>query len=293
MIISFGRKENIIIFCRSMTNASPSRAEPGAATIASPPLDILDDVLHPTYVKLSTMPMAPRPVMGSPRREMRPNLIVPGPGAYFQERTWSQCVGGPKMIPATSGNPKREARRLDVPYYDLSSALAAGPKVTMSPRLPSTARRDVPGPGEYDVSVMFLAQQLDKKKAALPLTHCSFGAPHRPKKPNAFPGPGAYDTVNTPSDARGSPRGATLASRVPLPAPFPCPGPGAYDARSCFEPQTGRLPITLKGRLAHPLDDHLAGHECARTGNFHDPSKKMRAAPRLKPAVVTSPRRPR
>lgn len=238
-----------------------------------------EDILHPSYVRLSTMPSAPRPVMAS-RHALRSNMDVPGPGEYFKDLSWNR--GTAKMASETIGNPKKKERTLDVPYYEIK--LDKGPAFKIAGRLSDltdSSRRKVPGPGEYDLAPLELSYKTATLKESLPPNHCSFGSPHKAKKPSTVPGPGAYDIVQINKVDR-SPRGAVLTSRCPPLKPANVPGPGSYDPPSCFSARHGELGITMKGRLPYAANDRLAAHDCARTDHFHDPSKKFKSAPRLK-----------
>jgi len=258
---------------------SPTREVP--ADLAEPDL-----LLHPSYKKLSDKPRSPAARLVGKRRDPT-DPEYPGPGEYDPSPRADNR--GPRMVSSKTLRLK-DADVLDVPYYTPRIPPGRGAKIMDSRSEGSRAKRiHYPGPGAYAMP--------DTWKARKTSNQCTFGAHHKKLGTFSVPGPGAYETIDGPQGGGGRSARSIYSStggnatrsvtarqptepRLGSSARSGIPGPGAYDLGSTFGPKYGQCLPSIKGRLAHPMDDRNAAHECARTSSPRNTARKMRAAPR-------------
>jgi hypothetical protein len=261
---------------------------------APPRIDRNDDILNPSYRLLSSVPRVATaqlmPRYYEPASAGR-GADAPGPGKYHRPGQWGDAIGT-RMRPhqasrdgSTSprGSSRPSPRRLDVPYYDVQKSWKT-PSGSMTFRHSDrAAERSAarPGPGVYNPNNNTVNARTDAHDDT---KRCTFGAPHKPERVGTNPGPGAYPQtkeVGTPS--RDS-KGAVMARRAGHPElklSALVPGPGSYTLPGAFTQRQGQLDVTFKKRLPHPMDDHLAMHEAAKTSVARAPELRMRARPHL------------
>jgi hypothetical protein len=234
-----------------------------------------DDILHLPYTLLSTKPASPRAcLLGRNKEPHDPNL--PGPGEYDPNPEVSRPSTHSVKMSSLRTTRLRDKEVLDVPYYD-PGPLPSGRSTKISGPGKEPRRPTVPGPGQYVVPTTF--RPAPEAKA------CTFGVPHKPAKPPLIPGPGAYEhemhasTARSPRHRKGSTAPAIPRKLRPIPT-VGAPGPGQYHLGSTFDKPWGACFPTIKGRLAHPMDDRNAAHECAKTSTPRDVNRKMKATPR-------------
>ena len=239
-----------------------------------------DDILNHPYKLLSSVPRSPRANLIGRTKEPR-NDDRPGPGDYDADRPRSNV--GPRWVSSETLRMK-EKEVLDVPYYipvlpePPSSARSRGTmkgfSILEKHKEPSP-RNAPPGPGQYSIPGLFHSVRDPSSK------RCTFGAPHKPLDPFPVPGPGAYDHDGTPRKKPDRIRGGKapmVAKKLREPSYY-APGPGAYNLGSTFDAKHGACFPTIKGRLAHPMDDRNAAHECAKTSSPRNGARRMKARP--------------
>ena len=248
-----------------------------------------DDILNPQYRLLSSVPRAPTarvmPRYFEPASAGRSQ--PPGPGAYHTPVKWGDAIST-RLVPHSTNrsvSPRGSARptpkRLDIPYYDVKTNWST-PSGAMTFRAKDNAAErssSRPGPGVYNPTNNSIAARTDVRQDA---KRCTFGVPHRVTRRPNFPGPGTYGDDAADATPSKSARGAVMTMRAVPPSGNIVPGPGSYALPGAFTPGQGKLAVTMKARLPHPMDDHLAMHETAKSSVARPPEIRHRAKPRLK-----------
>lgn len=145
-------------------------------------------------------------------------------------------------------------------------------------RLPPTSS---PGPGSYETTVSSFSGRNPNNSG-----RCTFGI--RGTTPKGLPVPAppiqpasprlralkALEEANV-AKQKSAGRGMSMGAKWREAPPPVGPTATSYTLPTSFDGSSRGT--SIHGRLKHPMDDHLATHDCAKTSVPHDPLRRLKA----------------
>ena len=266
-----------------------------------------DQTLSPRYRLLSPCRRAPEAVLigrgNIDKLAEKDASWRKGPGEYDVRMSWDRSTirmaGAPSAFRSTAlvaegASVDTYAPRVKVPpkdVIDLSSSQLVGSGraqkgtvvkgYSLSPRLDRSPRNLSPGPGSYETPSTFRGRSPIKGRCTFgvraPSPRAELNTPSEDSLPPVSPRLRALKALEEANVAkqRSAGKGCTMGAKW-KDAPVPV-GPNATSYKIIGQFDGPPKGVTMKGRLKHPMEDRLAGHDCAKTSVPHNPNLRLKA----------------